>query len=90
MFVRKGGAGIHNQRNTIMESFPVGKQILELDDDIENLDYCTIPSYMVKGARCVPVPTDSVVDLIDELFRIADDQRCKLWGVYCLRNPHTT
>ena len=86
--VRRGGAGIHSQRNFIMESFPVGQQILEIDDDIEGLDYCTSPTYKVKGTKCNPVPTKSVADLIDELFRIADAQNCKLWGVYCLRNPY--
>lgn len=70
-----GVKGLVNQREYIHNYFPVGTNILFLDDDITGL----------IGLDKKPIP--SLSDLIQTGFKVCRDSGSRLWGIYPVSNP---
>jgi hypothetical protein len=66
-----GRKGLAEQRNFIMNYFPLGQQILYLDDDI-------------KGVKMIhPMP---LMDLANKMFQLCKQEKASLWGIYPTNN----
>ena len=73
----QGVIGLKNQREYIQKSFPEGKPIVFLDDDISKVDFSL--SGLFKGK--------SLDFFFKEAFRITKSEEANIWGIYPVYNP---
>lgn len=75
-----GRPGLANVRNFISDYFPIGKKIVNMDDDITSfIEYSAT-------ARRNEMPLKSLVGVIRRGFEECHKSGCKLWGVYPVAN----
>jgi hypothetical protein len=75
-----GVPGLAEQRNFISDYFPVGKKIVEADDDIKGfLEYD-------KDAKRSERPLRSLINIIRRGFSECDKVGATLWGIYPVAN----
>lgn len=67
-------------RNAIVEMFPAGTRILQMDDDLTAFEMWRSPTELAPVERLAPVA--------EAAFDLADDANVSLWGVYAVRNPY--
>jgi len=71
--------GIYGQMNWVFRNYKVGQKILKLDDDISAI-------YKLEGKKLVK--TYTLNNIIDEGFKLCDNNGFKLWGVYPVANAY--
>lgn len=69
-----GRKGITQQRNFIMDYFPVGAHIVSMDDDIERVVTLSNNGKMVT--------LDNIYEFIHQAFKDLEDRQLSLFGVY--------
>lgn len=85
--VLRGERGVRGQRNAIMRYFKPGSRVVEMDDDIDGLDVAINPIDHERGNSLARVPDSNLEIVINHLWKVADQEGCKLWGLYGTRNP---
>jgi hypothetical protein len=71
--------GIYGQMNWVFRHYKAGQKILKLDDDISAI-------YKVEGEKLVK--TNTLKSIIDEGFKLCDENGFKLWGIYPVANAY--
>lgn len=72
--------GVHNARNKINEYFPVGKKIVEMDDDIKAF------IEFDPNTKRHEKPLISLKRIIERGFAEAEKHKARLWGIYATPN----
>jgi len=73
-----GVIGLRNQRNFIMNYYPEGKHIVQMDDDLDKIMELTED----KNLRHIA----NLNEFIEKAFKICEEKGIYLWGVYPLAN----
>jgi hypothetical protein len=94
-----GVIGLKNQRNYIMDYYPEGKQIVQMDDDLDKIVELVISKKTVKSttrmglqsrrrstSRKTIKPISDLDGFIQRAFNICKEKGIFLWGVYPLSN----
>jgi hypothetical protein len=92
-----GVIGLKNQRNFIMEYYPEGMQIVQMDDDLDKIVELVVSRRQSKQQSRKLVSRRSSVrktvrsisnldEFIRNAFRICKERKIYLWGVYPLSN----
>jgi hypothetical protein len=91
-----GVIGLKNQRNFIMEYYPEGAQIVQMDDDLDKIVELVVSrkskhsSQKILSRRSSIRKTVRSISNLDEFirnaFRICKERKIYLWGVYPLSN----
>jgi len=71
--------GIYGQMNWMYNKYKNGQKILKLDDDISTI-------LRLQGDKLVK--TYDLLKIIDEGFKLCDDNGYKLWGIYPTANAY--
>jgi len=71
--------GIYGQMNWVFRHYKKGQKILKLDDDISAI-------YKLQGNKLVK--TNTLKSIIDEGFKLCEDNGFKLWGLYPAPNAY--
>jgi hypothetical protein len=71
--------GIYGQMNWVFRKYKVGQKILKLDDDISGI-------YKLQGEKLVK--TYTLNSIINEGFKLCDENGFKLWGIYPVANAY--
>ena len=79
IIITNDNKGIYGQMNWVFRHYKVGQKILKLDDDISAI-------YKVEGDKLVK--TNTLKSIIDEGFRLCDENGFKLWGIYPVANAY--
>ena len=90
-----GVIGLKNQRNFIMDYYPEGKMIVQMDDDLEKIVELVDPATMARKSTRRMGDIGDLDGFIKGAFRMCRDRGIYLWGVYPLANarfmsPKTT
>lgn len=90
-----GVIGLKNQRNFIMDYYPEGKMIVQMDDDLEKIVELVDPATMARKSTRRMSDIGDLDGFIKGAFRMCRDRGIYLWGVYPLANarfmsPKTT
>ena len=99
-----GVIGLKNQRNYIMNYYPEGTHIVQMDDDLDSIvelvDNTTAQQNTQQQIQPQPqlhketIPITNLNKFILNAFKICNNKNIFLWGVYPLANPyfmtHTT
>lgn len=81
-----GVIGLKNQRNFIMNYYPEGQQIVQMDDDLEKIvELTTGPTADRKSTRRMTDIKD-LDSFIKRAFNMCKTKGIYLWGVYPLAN----
>lgn len=87
-----GEKGLKNQRNYIMDYFPVGTNIVQMDDDLDDVLELVMPLQRPKGAR--PNRANRLKPIADlHHFYISAFDKCRavganIWGIYPVPNAY--
>jgi hypothetical protein len=94
-----GVIGLKNQRNYIMDYYPEGKQIVQMDDDLDKIVELVVSKKTVKSttrmamqsrrrstSRKTIKPITDLDAFIRRAFQICKEKGIFLWGVYPLSN----
>lgn len=93
-----GVIGLKNQRNYIMDYYPEGKQIVQMDDDLDKIVELVVSKKTVKSTRMAMQsrrrstsrktikPITDLDAFIRRAFQICKEKGIFLWGVYPLSN----
>lgn len=92
-----GVIGLKNQRNFIMDYYPEGTQIVQMDDDLDKIMELVVKrretrktkKSMLTRKSSVEKSVKPIVDLdgfIRKAFSICKEKKIYLWGVYPLSN----
>jgi hypothetical protein len=94
-----GIIGLKNQRNYIMDYYPEGKQIVQMDDDLDKIVELVVSKKTVKSTKRMAMQSrrrstsrktiQPITDLdafIRRAFHICKEKGIFLWGVYPLSN----
>jgi hypothetical protein len=73
-----GKIGISNQRKFICQYFPLGKYVVSIDDDVEQLE-------MLRGDKLVKVK--DVDRFFEDAYKMLLKEKLFIWGIYPVRNP---
>jgi hypothetical protein len=71
--------GATGQMNWIYRHYKIGQKLIKLDDDISAI-------YKLEGEKLVK--TNTLKSIIDEGFKLCDDNGFKLWGLYPVTNAY--
>ena len=71
--------GIYGQMNWVFRHYKKGQKILKLDDDISAI-------YKVQGDKLVK--TNTLKSIIDEGYKLCEENGFKLWGLYPVANAY--
>jgi hypothetical protein len=83
-----GEKGLKNQRNFISRYFPIGQEILNLDDDLAGFNIIkTHGTTFNKKDNYLSKLTD-LDQFIKESFKIIKKYNSFLWGIYPINNPY--
>ena len=90
-----GVIGLKNQRNFIMDYYPEGQMIVQMDDDLEKIMELVDPATMARKSTRRMGEIADLDGFIKRAFRMCRDRGIYLWGVYPLANarfmsPKTT
>lgn len=90
-----GVIGLKNQRNFIMDYYPEGQMIVQMDDDLEKIVELVDPTSMARKSTRRMGEIADLDGFIKRAFRMCRDRGIYLWGVYPLANarfmsPKTT
>ena len=91
-----GVIGLKNQRNFIMDYYPEGAQIVQMDDDLDKIVELVVSrkskhsSHKIlsrkSSIRKMVRPITDLDEFIRNAFRICKEKKIHLWGVYPLSN----
>lgn len=94
-----GVIGLKNQRNYIMDYYPEGKQIVQMDDDLDKIVELVVSKKTIKSttrmamqsrrrstSRKTIKPITDLDAFIRRAFQICKEKGIFLWGVYPLSN----
>ncbi len=94
-----GVIGLKNQRNYIMDYYPEGRQIVQMDDDLDKIVELVVSKKTVKSTTRMAIQSrrrstsrktiQPITDLdafIRRAFHICKEKGIFLWGVYPLSN----
>lgn len=76
-----GVLGLKNQRNFIMDYYPEGTNIVQMDDDLDK-----IVELIISGNQKTIKPIENLHEFIQHAFQICREKNIFLWGVYPLAN----
>jgi len=79
IIVTNENKGATGQMNWIYRHYKKGQKLLKLDDDISAI-------YKVQGDKLVK--TNTLKSIIDEGFKLCDENGFKLWGLYPVPNAY--
>ena len=90
-----GVVGLKNQRNFIMDYYPEGTCIVQMDDDLDKIVELVVSKKTsqsrksqsrqdIKSTR----PITNLDSFITNAFKLCKEKEIFLWGVYPLSNPH--
>ena len=74
-----GVLGITNQRNFIMNFFPLGQYVVSMDDDIERLERADLQQ------NCF-IPITALDETIRENYQLMLEENRYIWGIYPVHN----
>ena len=77
-----GELGITNQRNFIMNYFPLGQYVISMDDDIERLE----EAVGVGGVSPHFVPIIDLDKVFKENYQLMLEENRYIWGIYPVHN----
>lgn len=87
-----GEKGLKNQRNYIMDYFPAGTSIVQMDDDLDEVLELVVPEKRPLGKR--PNRANRLQPIQDlHHFVLAAFDKCRatatnIWGIYPVPNPY--
>ncbi len=85
-----GEKGLKNQRNFISRYFPIGQEILNLDDDISSFNILKTKgnTFNKKDNYLENIKTSDFDKFIKNAFKILKKNNLFLWGIYPINNPY--
>jgi hypothetical protein len=91
-----GVVGLKNQRNFIMDYYPEGTQIVQMDDDLDKIVELVVSRKSKQSSHKILSrklsiskmvrPITDLDEFIRNAFKICRDKKIYLWGVYPLSN----
>lgn len=75
------GYSLSDNRNTLIDNFPEGTELVILDDDIKCFD-------IKKNNKLTRVPNKMVIPLIEQIFKKCKQYNCKVWSFYPVNNAY--
>jgi hypothetical protein len=86
-----GVIGLKNQRNFIMDYYPEGQQIVQMDDDLDKIVELVVSrkskiTRRRSSTRKTVKPIEDLDGFIKRAFNICKERGIYLWGVYPLSN----
>ena len=75
-----GVLGVGKQRNFIVDYYPVGQNVVGIDDDISALN--------MKVDDKTRLPLMNLNQFLEEAFQITKEANLNIWGIYPVNNPY--
>ncbi len=82
-----GKVGLRDQRNFIQQYFPIGTNIVEMDDDIKEIYELSHVSLTNKYNKKMK-PISDLDTFIQNAFQSCTNAKLNLWGVYPIDNAY--